>query len=417
MDGIIPNSDKIIKFSIDAIYRISEDVYGLRIIPDINSKYYPPHHLRTLAVSPVLLEESFYNSTKEDSDNTKIRDFKGVVIQGGYYETPGKLIKEHVAYNMGKRVLIKEDIFSNYKEDSPYPENIREKRELKSKDRYTTLSEDINNKLKSIYLYCFNVGQGDTFLLITTNGNSYIIDTNFYSEKKINKFSQQVKGILKSHGLDEKRIKCLIITHKHIDHLRGADQLINSDFFNIENFMINLDYSHPTKCVNKVLTAASEKIKTWININSSGVIKEGLTKICIKNPNKETASRDVAPNINDSSICLCVEYKNCMLYLTGDAGYQTINKNYFSQERKLRTKSVLKVSHHGSITGTNSSTLKVLQPLHAFISVGDSRNYNHPHKETLENIRKFVCPKNVKISKNVKKVVEYELDGDQVILH
>ena len=68
---------------------------------------------------------------------------------------------------------------------------------------YEALSVHGDNWENKIYLYCFNVGQGDTFLFIPSSGNPYLIDTNFYSEEHIEAFADQVRDILIYHGLPE----------------------------------------------------------------------------------------------------------------------------------------------------------------------------------------------------------------------
>lgn len=46
--------------------------------------------------------------------------------------------------------------------------------------------------------------------------------------------------------------------------------------------------------------------------------------------------------------------------------------------------SVLKVSHHGSRTGTTKSLVKTLKPGAAVISVGEDNSYGHPSQQVLE---------------------------------
>ena len=50
---------------------------------------------------------------------------------------------------------------------------------------------------------------------------------------------------------------------------------------------------------------------------------------------------------------------------------------------------LLKVSHHGSITGTSESFLKYSLPEIALISAGAGNRFRHPHREVIDRLDDF----------------------------
>ncbi len=397
---------KEIGFSVDEIYRGTDDWFSVHVIPDFASTFFLPFHLKTINVKPELLEESFYRAYSNVNPDYVTETFFNDIEQGAYYKIPTNVLKERKVFSAG--TPIEEDIFSQYKIDSPYSEAYPPDMTLDMREGIQELSSDDNNRLDNVQLHCFNVGQGDTFLLITSNGNAYIIDSNFYSDSGVANFIDKVKTILRSNNLTDTEIKALVITHKHIDHIRGSDQLLEKGAFHVNNLLINLDYEHPTKCVNQLLETAARKVDRLININTTGTIADGKTAIHIRNPDDNTSTKLVAPDINDSSVILHIQFDNAYLYLTGDASYRVLNRNI---PNTGSTEGVLKVSHHGSRTGTDAGVLSSLSPTHTFISAGNSRKYIHPHDETINLISNQNTIVDRKISKSIQRRVSYKLNG------
>ena len=405
-------------FSVDAIFSANNDYFSLRILPDISSDFYPPFHTRTINVLPELLEEQFYSSIKRNNRPTYKGSFAPSVVQGGYYKVQTEILQNKKVFDPNTVLSAQDDFFEKARLKSPFdetniagdylvePDNISEELSI------TSPSESLNE----IYLYGFNVGQGDALLLITSEKNAYIIDGNFYNAQKVDSFVNEVKATLMKHGIPPDRIKGLFVTHKHIDHMRGLKYLLNKDYFSIEYFFINLDYNHPTKAVFELLYAAKHHVKKWINVNHAISWQETETKICVRNPDAATCCSKNAPNINDSSIVLCVEFKDNLIFLTGDASYDILQNKLSCAHIPQQNERLLKVSHHGSDTGTDSVILNALDPTHAFISAGYSKRYNHPHQAVVNILRNQVSSGNLRISKMVANTTCIKADGNRIYI-
>ena len=72
--------------------------------------------------------------------------------------------------------------------------------------------------------------------------------------------------------------------------------------------------------------------------------------------------------------------------MTGDAGFDVIKHKYFCHNNMqvYTGGSLLKVSHHGSRTGTDNDVIRLLNPTYSFIPVGYSKRYKHPHNEVMD---------------------------------
>lgn len=403
------NNKNKIGVSVDAINHVENDIFRVRLIPDYNSEYHIPLHTRNVLVKRELLEKSYldwineYHNRYADMIAFQSEDVTNSISQGGYYILNKKDFNEKLRFE-GKIVFDRENNLFEERSNSPYNEsNIIGERFLNAID-IEELSICSNKNMKNdTYLYSFNVGQGDMSLLITSEKNAYLIDTNLY-EKNFCAKVNEIENILEGHNMDKKKIKGLIITHKHLDHIRGAYKLI--DKFEFENFIINLDYIHSNSIVEELFKTARIKIPTWINLNQPCKIIEGNTRICFRNPNENT---HLAPDINDSSIVMSVSHGDNRIYLTGDA-CASVLLNSFDCCGGINN--MLKVSHHGSRTGTDCRLIHKIIPSEAFISVGSSRKYRHPHKEVVDMLKNFGS--NIIISKNVKRTIEYRLSSGWV---
>ena len=106
--------------------------------------------------------------------------------------------------------------------------------------------------------------------------------------------------------------------------------------------------------------------------------------------------------LNKSSVVLRLQMDGFCAYLTGDIPKEILEGLIDG------TCQVLKISHHGSKTGTNQEILDSIDPKVAIIQVGKN-SFGHPHKEVLE----MLGSKGVKIYRNdINGVIELKSDGD-----
>lgn len=201
------------------------------------------------------------------------------------------------------------------------------------------LTLGISNPLRHVSF--IDVGQGDAILISSVFTRSNImIDTGstyYYNKLKKELFNQ---GIYK--------IDYLIITHNDSDH-NG----------NIENLKKDFE-------VKNIVTIGKDIDLDGINLKYLYI--------------------DEYDNDNDNSLVYTLDY-NCLKYLfTGDISKQAEIK--LVEKYDLNNIDVLKVSHHGSKTGTSRELLQETLPKYGIISTNG--NYNHPSPETIEMLNKYL---------------------------
>lgn len=382
------------------------NLFGALLIPDIKSTYFPPYHLRRIVFPANFLSSEYYNYYRlkyPSLEDTNDINFRGSIVEGQHYSISSdvftdRAIPEVLPEGVGL-------ILNDAKIESPYQDYLTENIH---NEGLTLLNNPETGNNEELLVYCFDVGQGDSILLIFPNKSVYIIDTNIYGEKGLDAYISTIKHILSENGLAVDIIKGLLITHKHLDHLRGAAQLMESNEFIFKYFLMNFDYKHTSKKVNELLDVANKKVTNHINVNEHGVFFEGGVKISILNPNDDTTNKKKCKDVNDSSIILMLEYGENRILLSGDAGYPITNNVIPHQKSNF----LLKVSHHGSNTGTDENLLKKIQPLNAYISAGNHKKFKHPHFEVIQLLNKYNV--DVDVSKNEGSVV-YEITKNSII--
>lgn len=215
-------------------------------------------------------------------------------------------------------------------------------------------------------LYCFDVGQGDMSVFISSEGRIYIIDTHIYS-RNVNQKTALLESII-----GDRPVEALILTHRHWDHYLGADRLL--DQFKIKNLIVNSSFANgdqPVQVERLFDKALKNKTKIITPLKSYD-FSDGDTHFKFEMPNVSNASE------NKNSIILNITYKDKLYCLTGDADAQDLEKIIYEKCNDV----FLKVSHHGSITGTSLPFLNKFdgcKTKKAFISVGQKNRYHHPN--------------------------------------
>ena len=212
-----------------------------------------------------------------------------------------------------------------------------------------------------------DVGQGEA-ILIALPEKTILIDAGpTGSAPKIAQMLQE---------LGRNKIDYLVATHPDEDHIGGMADVIS-------NTQIGTIYA-PNKTNNtatyRKFLAAIQNNNLQITLAEAGTIIDQTDsyKLEILWPKKDANF----PDTNDYSIIIKLTVGNKTFLFTGDAPTNAIlNSNPGHID-------VLKLSHHGSRTGTTEQLVRKLSPTYAVVSYALDNSYGHPMQSVLNALHK-----------------------------
>ena len=226
----------------------------------------------------------------------------------------------------------------------------------------TTAQASANVTIKFI-----DVGQGEAILIALPEKTMLIDAGPTGSAPKIEQVLQE---------LGRNKIDYLVATHPDEDHIGGMADVISST-------QIGTIYA-PNKTNNtatyRKFLAAIQNNNLQITLAEAGTIIDQTDsyKLEILWPKKDANF----PETNDYSIIIKLTVGNKTFLFTGDAPTNAIlNSNPGHID-------VLKLSHHGSRTGTTEVLIHKLSPTYAVLSYAVDNPYGHPMQSVLNALRK-----------------------------
>lgn len=218
-------------------------------------------------------------------------------------------------------------------------------------------------------VYFMDVGQGDSILV--KSGKDYML-VDAGEENK----GETIVEYLDDMGID--KIKYAVATHPHSDHIGGMDDIINS--FKVENIIMP-DAAASTKNFYNMLDAVEDNNVNVIKGEAGYSFELGNIKCDIAAPVK------IAEDTNNNSVVIRLAYGNDSVLLTGDCSKDE-EKDIIESGIDISA-DVLKAGHHGSSTSSTREFLNRVAPKYAVISCGENNDYGHPHRETIDSLKRY----------------------------
>ena len=179
-------------------------------------------------------------------------------------------------------------------------------------------------------------------------------------------------------GID--KFDYVVMTHPHNDHIGGIRTVLETVPVDTV-WDTTVDYSSHT--YQSILST----------ISHYGIAYQHPLKGDIYRIDDNTAIQIFAPdsiliqdehNLNNWSIVFKLIYGQTSFLFTGDLEYE--GDRLLMALGKCLDSDVLKVAHHGSITGTTPAFISAVRPQQAVVSVGKRNKFQHPSPITIRRL-------------------------------
>ncbi|MBO3366454.1 MBL fold metallo-hydrolase [Clostridium perfringens] len=226
-----------------------------------------------------------------------------------------------------------------------------------------------DSKLMISYM---DVGQGDA-AYIKVNGNDILIDAGPRSNSK------ELLEQLKAKNIDN--FELVIATHPHEDHIGGMVDVFKE--YEVKAFY-SPKITHTTKTYENLVKAVKDEGLKTKELKGGMVIDLGEgAKFEVFTPQKSEYEE-----LNDYSPIMKLSFGDTSYLFTGDAE-KLAEEEALAKYKNSLDSDVIKFGHHGSSSSSSNAFIEAVSPKYGIISCAKDNKYGHPHRETLDIIKKY----------------------------
>ena len=217
-----------------------------------------------------------------------------------------------------------------------------------------------------------DVGQGDA-AYIKVNGNDILIDAGPRSNSK------ELLEQLKAKNIDD--FELVIATHPHEDHIGGMVDVFKE--YEVKAFY-SPKITHTTKTYENLVKAVKDEGLKTKELKGGMVIDLGEgAKFEVFTPQKSEYEE-----LNDYSPIMKLSFGDTSYLFTGDAE-KLAEEEALAKYKNSLDSDVIKFGHHGSSSSSSNAFIEAVSPKYGIISCAKDNKYGHPHRETLDIIKKY----------------------------
>lgn len=260
----------------------------------------------------------------------------------------------------------------------------------------------------------FNTGHGEAVLVVFDNDCAWLIDSGCSNHPRRNEIlGQQLISYLEQHSLT---LETIVPSHPHIDHAGAFETILQSNSSQIAS-PLSIYRSDDSSWHSNNSWKIRFRDAITARRNAGNVVNE----IALTNAHRElNISAGVTAHLfagsGDgpyTSIFVQIRYRDARILFTGDAHckYEIELLQAFG-EQDFRG-DVLKVTHHGSSSGTATSVVNAIRPGIAIVSTGDDSGHRL-EQDTLNRLGGHSGPPGPG-ARGIRSVFETVVDGDIIL--
>ncbi len=215
--------------------------------------------------------------------------------------------------------------------------------------------------------YFWDVGQGDSELVIMPSGQSILIDCG-----PDGNYLNRLSAVMAGHS----RIDLLIISHPHEDHYRGLFGILDS--FSVGAVLV----SREALTDMEIAPILNKPEVHWATLDSGD-------RLILKGGTADIFKEDRFPDLNERSLVAAIKTEGITALFAGDIGFYAEKQFIKSFTSDYLKADLLKVPHHGSGGSSSEAFLAVVRPRIAVVEVGANNRYGLPNGKTLQRLGRY----------------------------
>ena len=248
-----------------------------------------------------------------------------------------------------------------------------------------------------LHVYFFDVGQGDSILIITPTGRQVLVDGGPDAESGV----QALDGVLSPV---DRSLDLVVLSHLDDDHSRGLLEILER--FRVGAVLSGAD--RPNHAMQLEWSASLERQGIDNVVVEQGYRVELEPGVALEVLNPLPVSSETSSSPNNDAVVLRLVHGDVSYLLSSDIEAET-EARMVEQVQELQS-TVLKVAHHGSRTSSSPAFLRRVNPMLAVISAGGDNRYGHPHRDVVTQLEQVVSPPGI-FRTDLNGDVEFISDG------
>ena len=229
-----------------------------------------------------------------------------------------------------------------------------------------------------LHVYFFDVGQGDSALIVTPKGRQVLVDGGPDAESA-------TRALAGTMPRGDRSLDMVVLTHLDADHSRGLLRVL--EHYDVAAVVAGLEDTQSALYPQWRSQLEREGYTPVFLREGYRIELEPSVSLEVLNP-PERPIGGVAADRNNNSVVLRLVYGEASVLLSADIEAEA-EARLVRDDMSLES-AVLKAPHHGSRSSSTAAFLAAVDPALAVVSAGADNRYGHPHREVEARLKDTV---------------------------